>query len=91
MTLSLRDLLSLSEAAEFSREALVVQLEARLGALTQSRLRHQERLSQCDRKEIQQVLDRGHMDLRKSPAILVETTRYVDRFHHHILLKLAMA
>ena len=88
MTLSLRHFPS-PAATSIARDALAAQLSVRIDALAQSRQRHRHRLCQRDQQEIQHVLDRGRMDLCKSAAILTETTRYVDRFHHHILLKLA--
>ncbi len=89
MTLSLRHFSSLPNTVAIRRDALAAQLAARVDALECSRDRHRHRLSRVDQQEIQHVLDRGRMDLRKEAAILVETTRYVDRFHHHILRKLA--
>lgn len=91
MTLSLRHLSSLSGSDELDRETLAAQLEVRIDALAQVLSRHRERLSGQDQGEIQIVLDRGHMDLGKSPAVLIETARYVGRFHRHILLKLSMS
>ena len=96
MTLSLRDFPGLTNPAALrdadllKRQAHAALLRARIEALRRTLRRHRDRLPARDRREIQQVLDRGEMDLGKRVDILQATTDYVDRFHHHILRRLAV-